>query len=182
MKWASCASARKLYIHFPCYVILKLWERQLHELSFASKVHSAELKEKRFMQTNFILIKFNISWDDVLSASKFFTGNHFEQYHSIRWLRREREMNIAKISFSILHVEWNIKFSCWILFSLEHALGGLRIRREAQLSGKRNRLRKLWCSWDNKNNIKISKLMPWHPLGSFLLTPWPFQLYSTHFN
>lgn len=36
-------------------------------------------------------------------------------------------------------------------------------------SGRRNRLRKLWCSWDNKNNIKISKLMPWHPLSPMKL-------------
>lgn len=103
------------------------------------------------MQAIFSLIKFNISWDAVLSA-KHLTGNHLLPNYFIR-LPKERE---AKW---ILH-----KSPCRMLkLSLLNIIFTRAMKSRMWMGGWRNRLRKLWCSWDNKNNIKISKLMPWRP-------------------
>lgn len=107
-----------------------------------------------FMQTIFSLIKFNISWGWCLEYS--LVGNHFQEYYSIRLPKKRwgREMNIAR-AFSCTSPALEQKnFSCWILF--HEASGDAQGGEEREWSRRRNRLRKLWCSWDNKNNIKIS--------------------------
>lgn len=131
------------------FVCSCLWMLQLNSATFHAQLGT---ERNASSQTIFILIKFNISWDDVLSALSL--GMIFENIIP-SGCRRNEKWILQKCSWRAPSIHFAKAFSLNIIFI--RATGTeveLRMRR-------RNRLRKLWCSWDNKNSIKISKLMLW---------------------